>query len=125
MIIAALLVVPERVNVHDGEGCIPFLRDFDLAYHSLVVNQRVSVEQFLPACFPTLAMESPKEEDPSFRIVVSRPWRPRPYHIRMKQFDQRLSVLRIPGARLAVHHLLDFGTNISHVSSLMKSFTLE
>ena len=60
MIVTVLLIALERVNINDGQGRIAFLGDLDLAYRPLVVNQLVRAEQLLPACFPALAMESPK-----------------------------------------------------------------
>ena len=58
MIVAALPVAPERINVHNCEGRIIFFGEFDFPNLALVVNQPVGLEQLLPACLPTLTIVS-------------------------------------------------------------------
>lgn len=57
-VVTALLVTPERVNLHDRESGVTFIGDLDFKNFTPVVNQFVGLEQLLPACFPTLTMES-------------------------------------------------------------------
>jgi len=81
MVVTALLVTPERVDVHDGGGGITFFGDLDLQNFTPVVNQLMGPEQLLPACFPTLTTESPQNKRPRLqdRDLLNRTATARPY----------------------------------------------
>src|ERR1700722_13813868 len=66
--------------------------------------ETVSVEQILPYAFPALRVESPHHKHPFHRIVGVTTWRPGPNHIGMKNCDQEVDVLCVPGSGLSIHY---------------------
>jgi hypothetical protein len=117
VIIVALLVAPQGVDIHHRQRSIAFPRHLDPSDRAPVVDQPVLAEQLLPSSFPALAVVAPEHKYPSRGIVVVRRRRPRPHHVGMKNVNQRLGVLPVPGARLAIHYLLDLWCDIFHMAS--------
>ena len=110
--IVAVPVTPQGVDVDDGERSITLLGNDYFDGLAPVVNERVSIEEILPARSPPLTIVAAPREDPFGRVVTLIVRRPRPNHIRVKDRDQRFRVLLVPRHRFAVNSLLDSGSDV-------------
>src|SRR5207237_4025421 len=88
--------------------------DFNLLELSLVVGQTMRVKQFLPTIAPTLTIVTSPLEHPSNRIVGLRRSGPGPDHVRMEDSHERVNILSVPGAGLAINDRFDLFTDVFH-----------
>src|SRR5712692_825957 len=99
---------PERIHIHNGKSAVALFRNFDSTDFANIMNKLVHVEDFLPQAAPAVAFESPQDHLPIHRVVRMGCRGPGPDHVGMKDGDQQVYVLRVPGPGLAVHNLFDF-----------------
>src|SRR5438477_11626499 len=72
------------------------------------------VKQFLPTIAPTLTIVTSPLEHPSNRIVGLRRSGPVPDHVRTEDSHERLNILSVPGAGLAINDRSDLFTDVLH-----------
>src|SRR5437762_959051 len=72
------------------------------------------VKQFLPSIAPTLTIVTSPLEHPSNRIVGLRRSGPGPDHVRMEDSHERVNILGVPGAGLAIDDRFDLFTDVFH-----------
>jgi hypothetical protein len=63
-------VSPESVDVDYGKRAVPLCRELDADDCAPVVDERVGVEQLLPAPAPASSVKAAERQDPEGRVVI-------------------------------------------------------
>jgi len=108
-------VLPERVDIDHGESAVALCRRDNPNRCPQVVDELVVREELDPCSLPAITVVPALRKDPADRIVVTWMLGPGPDHVGMEDLDERFGILRVPGASLAIHHLLDLFLNGYHV----------